>query len=159
MARSAGRVFDETILRRPPLVTLAETERPRTLAGSHSLTRYVFVNPRTRYMLRRPMGTSGYGTLNQRNKKQAVRAHYREFRRYGPVYHVKIEARRGFAHLTFPDPEASGATDRKEGRKGKSKGRQGRFGTVGQHGLYRDSPEANAGLTGSRSGMLQEGWA
>ena len=116
---SEPRNFEVTILRHAILITGAEKTHMRRIASTHSLTRYEFTNPNVGYMFRCPMASCRFGTLNQRNGKQAARAHFREFHKDGATYHIKIESRVGFTHLTFPDPtggEKKGAYTRHKGK-------------------------------------------
>ena len=93
-----------------------------------------------------------YGTLNQCNAKQAIKAHFREFRKDGMIYNIKFEAKNGFGYLTFPDNPPQ-HTDRmgKGSKEGKGKNtRRRRKGVKGdikrERGLW--GAEEEIGLRG-----------
>ena len=75
-------------------------------------------------MLRCPLASCKYGILNQRNAKQAARAHFREFHRDGSRYNIKIEAKNGFGFVTFPEiKDTNGVVNRPRTRgKGGKRG-------------------------------------
>ena len=79
----------------------------RRVASSHSLLRYEYTDPNLGYMLRCPLKNCHHGTLNPRNAKQAIKAHFREFHKDGMKYEIKVESKNGFNHLQFPCQEES----------------------------------------------------
>ena len=110
------------VLRSKVLLTVSEKDHMRRIANRHSLMRYEYQDPTSHYMLRCPMAGCRYGVLNQRNSKQAARAHFREFHKDGSVYNIKIEAKHGFNHVAFPEIKDNSGTAPRPRVKGRGKG-------------------------------------
>ena len=97
-----------------------------------------------------------YGTLNQCNAKQAIKAHFREFHKDGMIYNIKFEAKNGFGYLTFPDNPPQ-HTDRmgKGSKEGKGKNTRRRKGGGG--GGYKKGKGALGGGRGNWAQRIGKG--
>ena len=57
------------------------------------------------WMPKSPVASCRFGVLNQRNAKQALRAHSREFHRGYEKCNVKVDSKNGFGFSRFPEQD------------------------------------------------------